>query len=1011
MLEAALIWKAAGFSPIPGKSTKAPATGSDWQKYSDAPLSNPSLTGYLAAGQYTVYGLACGYNGAVMLEVEERAVSDLFDIDDALAAGSTDEIDLTEVWQRVTTYQETSRSGGKHWLIRVVDANGAPVRVGNHHLAKMARQPDGTRPVLWEHKGYGGFTVMAPSYVDTGSWTIDHGEPGVVGEITSDEWECLCAAITAAFNQGEALAVGDRIVENPEATPAVIAEWKAANTIDAILVGAGWTRVDGRGDNGSTYLRPGGSATGASCSGQIVGGLFYCYSTSAGLPVHNDSVDGGANGLDAWDLGVAYGLCRMPEWDPANFSIEGTWAEHTPIRGVGRQADAVRAAIASGVAMIEADAGIKNPEPEDLMESDRAWQERGKKLLPVGVGIEDLWAALCARLVVGATGNKGTTLRDVETLAEFRAWMQAEVSGMVKSFTALRPESVSAEDYRTTIEIYARMSNQAEKRAAGGGAARQPAGFYGHAVKLGNEAELIMSLRQEIGRSLLGDLFIRNGKLVRIPWMQEDGAFRERVGGDGREHDGALVVVPVNGYQLAALVDERYEVLKFNDETLEWEAATFPSSVSMNIVAAVAEDGTAASLRGISGIVTTPFLAPGARVVWQPGHDAETRIVMMEAMPGWDGVTLYEGEDEAEEKVAVLKALSRLLKLTTDFPFKTTGHRANYLGALMWPALRQIIPAPFPMLVLSAPTRGTGKTLLAQMLVSVHGGSLGTLPPDETEMKKHVTSVLLSSTACVQVFDNVRGQVKSPTLEGLTTAANWSDRILGVSATTTLANDRLWVITSNNAILNGDMDRRALPVLIDSGQANPHLRGGYKIPDLEAYVAEHRAQILADVLAIGRGWLRAGAPREIAGRSDSYGNLVASLRGMFGWLNSLVGREAIGEFWAAEDFAVSEEMDAEAMWLEALYEASEGKRFEASDVVSWVNTGKVSPDLMPAMLVDSWMNVRRSGFGEIQAGGAVKFVNLLGQWFGYRKNSVLGDCTLVPGTRVKNQRGWQVRKV
>jgi hypothetical protein len=116
---------------------------------------------------------------------------------------------------------------------------------------------------------------------------------------------------------------------------------------------------------------------------------------------------------------------------------------------------------------------------------------------------------------------------------------------------------------------------------------------------------------------------------------------------------------------------------------------------------------------------------------------------------------------------------------------------------------------------------------------------------------------LLDTTAPVIAFDNLTGVVRSSVLESLLTAAEWSDRYLGQSRN---------VITSS----------------IDPPGANPHLRTGFKIDNLEAWMRTLRGDYLAALLTIARGWVVAGMPSETS-RSDSYASWMGGIRGLLKW--------------------------------------------------------------------------------------------------------------------------------
>jgi hypothetical protein len=158
------------------------------------------------------------------------------------------------------------------------------------------------------------------------------------------------------------------------------------------------------------------------------------------------------------------------------------------------------------------------------------------------------------------------------------------------------------------------------------------------------------------------------------------------------------------------------------------------------------------------------------------------------------------------------------------------------------------------------------------------------MPRDADELRKSVTAALLDTTAPVVVFDNLTGVVRSSVLESLLTDKTWSDRLLGQNRQVTVANDRLWMATGNNAAFGGDLARRLATVALNPPQANPYLRTDFKIENLDVWMLEHRGEMLAAFLIIARGWIVAGRPgKKVRVRQDSYAEWLRALRGMMQW--------------------------------------------------------------------------------------------------------------------------------
>jgi hypothetical protein len=176
--------------------------------------------------------------------------------------------------------------------------------------------------------------------------------------------------------------------------------------------------------------------------------------------------------------------------------------------------------------------------------------------------------------------------------------------------------------------------------------------------------------------------------------------------------------------------------------------------------------------------------------------------------------------------------------------------------------------------VITATNPGTGKTLLANMLMTLHGGvQRGEMPREDAELRKSITATVVTTTAPIVLFDNLTGIVKSPVLHGLLTVRTWTDRFLGQTKEVSAPNDRLRLATGNNAQFGGDLARRIAMVELDPPASDHHLRTDFKIKNLHGWMETHRGEYLAALLTIARGWVNVGRPqREV--RSDSFATWV-----------------------------------------------------------------------------------------------------------------------------------------
>lgn len=377
-------------------------------------------------------------------------------------------------------------------------------------------------------------------------------------------------------------------------------------------------------------------------------------------------------------------------------------------------------------------------------------------------------------------------------------------------------------------------------------------------------------LQQEMGRGRLSGFFARQGLVVHTPRVSELGY----VPASGQEDtNGPAEIRPVTGETLAAKLQFLYACYKTVDvkgpdgkktgEKID-VPAMFPALAAK---AAINAPEAMLALRPLRGITHTPMVRADGSILATPGYDPETGFLFL---PG-QGVNVKPvAAEPSTEDVGMARGM--LLKMIDGFPFATDDDRANYLGMLLTPMLRMMVPPPYKMFGIGAHQPGSGKSLLAETVGIVHGMVFRSEVPDDEYGWRQMTAALLSTTSApVVVLDNVTGVLKSSALAGLLTASGEiSERELGKSTNLTYTNDRVWCVTGNNLSLGGDLVRRTITVMIDPDMANPETRTDFLIKDLPRWTAEHRNEILWALLVLIRSWTAAGCPAPIRAQSDSF---------------------------------------------------------------------------------------------------------------------------------------------
>lgn len=242
-----------------------------------------------------------------------------------------------------------------------------------------------------------------------------------------------------------------------------------------------------------------------------------------------------------------------------------------------------------------------------------------------------------------------------------------------------------------------------------------------------------------------------------------------------------------------------------------------------------------------------------------------------------------------EDAKAALAFVER--EVFIDFPLVSDADRANLIATLLTVALACVWGEhSIPIIIIFAPTAGSGKTLMAKLIVwpirRAAEPCAVSKKATEGEFDKAVVAEMRLGSAAL-ILDNLSGDLESDVLAAVATGGRYAKtRILGQSKAIRLRANRPLVCTGNNLNLDIDLARRTLPVNIDPQTDNPHLRTGFHRDESEMieWAISNRPQILAALHTIIRGWIAAGRPTEGAPTVGSFAYWARTIGGMLAWL-------------------------------------------------------------------------------------------------------------------------------
>jgi hypothetical protein len=401
-----------------------------------------------------------------------------------------------------------------------------------------------------------------------------------------------------------------------------------------------------------------------------------------------------------------------------------------------------------------------------------------------------------------------------------------------------------------------------------------------------NEADAVDGLLAVMASGQLPDLYKRASGPC---WVYEDDQGNPLVRQLGTDNLRAYLAEHVTTYQ----------VVKdpFTEGTKEVRELVMPKTCSTVLGR---RDWPLSPLRGI---VTAPVVRPDGSLIQAPGYDKPTGLYMHPRVPLRRLAPQVSAESIARAKDIVLG------QMLADFPFVDDSDRAHYLGALLTPVLRPYFYGPTPMFVITATAPGSGKSLLKDIFKSCYGISETAWPENDAELRKSITTQLYTTGQPVVVLDNLpNGHViKSPVLSSLLTAEHWGDRVLGSTASVTMPNDRLWIITGNGLRTGGDNARRAVWVRLDPNCPDPDQRDGYKVGDLRPWLRANASTVVAALVTMVRAWLADGA-KPVRVRKGDYSEWASMIAGLLafldvpGWMSAQgagAGQDDEEQEWAA----------------------------------------------------------------------------------------------------------------
>ena len=280
--------------------------------------------------------------------------------------------------------------------------------------------------------------------------------------------------------------------------------------------------------------------------------------------------------------------------------------------------------------------------------------------------------------------------------------------------------------------------------------------------------------------------------------------------------------------------------------------------------------------RGLRAVLTAPTLDRDGRVVEEPGFDPATGLLLDIKQGTFPPMPTAPTRGDAE---AALALLTRPLRA---FPFVSDEAKSVAISAMLTALVRLALRSS-PLHGFDAPTAGTGKSLLAELVGLL---ATGVRPPamsqgkSQEEDEKRLSTVLFAGDPVIHI-DNCERALSGDFLCSMLTQEVVQARILGYSERRVLPSTALVLASGNNLTCLGDVSRRAVICRLDAQVERPDTRQ-FDF-DCQKEVLAQRAELVVAGLTILRAFVHAGRPVTVKpmGSFDDW----AWVRGALVWLD------------------------------------------------------------------------------------------------------------------------------
>ncbi len=266
---------------------------------------------------------------------------------------------------------------------------------------------------------------------------------------------------------------------------------------------------------------------------------------------------------------------------------------------------------------------------------------------------------------------------------------------------------------------------------------------------------------------------------------------------------------------------------------------------------------TAEQLPQLNGLVSSPYCLPDGSIVIESGYNESSGFFMDGEITNMGKVPEHPTDTEVWDARELI-----IDDLFVDFPFASDADRAHAVTVALTCLARPMFEGSTPLFVFNAPSEGTGKGLLTEvigLLVTGRTPHLTTAPMREEEWRKEIPALLESAVGMV-LIDNVTRRVDSAALASVLTSTNPSFRVMRTTTHQTLPNRLTWTMAGNNIDFSREIARRVVFIQLDAQMEDPSSRTDFKHSNLPHWTLANRDRLLRALFVLIRNWISKGRP-------------------------------------------------------------------------------------------------------------------------------------------------------